>query len=205
MLNNYLSYLEYVNDKLSSFFDRQKPYIHCKKGCTLCCKNAQFPYSQAEINYLMIGLWQLDLEKQQQIAANIENIQKQKREFRGDVFKYDCPFLLNDECSVYNFRGGICRAFGLMYTAKNGKIKVPFCCFQGYNYSNVVEDGESVVSQEKFEKLGVKEEPLAFNTSYDFLTGEMFEKSFNITFGEKRALIDWFSDNTVQQGAQSQS
>ena len=53
MLKNYLNYLRFVNDKLNKFFEKQKPYIFCKKGCGMCCKNAQFPYSKIEMDYLM--------------------------------------------------------------------------------------------------------------------------------------------------------
>ena len=115
--------------------------------------------------------------------------------FKGENFKYDCPFLINNECSVYNYRGIICRSFGLMNISSAGKVKVPFCCFQGYNYANVMEDGENRISPRKIKKLGVKEIPLAFNTNYQFLTDSDFEKLFDFKFGDKKPLIDWFIDN----------
>lgn len=192
MLNNYLTYLQFIDSKLKKFFEKQKPYIFFKKGCGLCCKNAQYPYSKIEIDYLMIGAWQLDLETKRAIAQNIKKIKKQKSEFNGDMFKYDCPFLINNECSVYEYRGIICRSFGLINVGTDGRIKVPFCCFQGFNYSNVMEDGENKISEEKFKKLGIEEEPVAFNTNYDFLTDSDFERWFNFKFGEKRPMIDWF-------------
>lgn len=192
MLNNYLTYLQFIDSKLKKFFEKQKPYIFCKKGCGLCCKNAQYPYSKIEIDYLMIGAWQLDLETKRAIAQNIKKIKKQKSEFNGDMFKYDCPFLINNECSVYEYIGIICRSFGLINVGTDGRIKVPFCCFQGFNYSNVMEDGENKISEEKFKKLGIEEEPVAFNTNYDFLTDSDFERGFNFKFGEKRPMIDWF-------------
>lgn len=192
MLNNYLTYLQFIDSKLKKFFEKQKPYIFFKKSCGLCCKNAQYPYSKIEIDYLMIGAWQLDLETKRAIAQNIKKIKKQKSEFNGDMFKYDCPFLINNECSVYEYRGIICRSFGLINVGTDGRIKVPFCCFQGFNYSNVMEDGENKISEEKFKKLGIEEEPVAFNTNYDFLTDSDFERGFNFKFGEKRPMIDWF-------------
>ncbi len=192
MLKNYLNYLRFVNDKLNKFFEKQKPYIFCKKGCGMCCKNAQFPYSKIEMDYLMLGLWQLDIKTKKIIADNINKIRQQKSEFKGEKFKYDCPFLIDNVCSVYEYRGIICRTFGLLTQANDGKIKAPFCCFDGFNYSNVMEDGGNKISAEKFKNLGVDEEPVAFNVSYEFLTDPDFEKGFKFSFGEKKPLIDWF-------------
>ncbi len=192
MLNNYLIYLKFLDEKFAKFFDKQKPYIFCKKGCAKCCKNAQFPYSEIEIFYLMKGAKLLSHEIQENIKQNVENIREQKSKFDGERFLYNCPFLIDDVCSVYNYRGIVCRSFGLMYKVADGKNKVPFCCFQGLNYSNVVEEGTSIVSGEKFENLGLEEEPLAFNISYEFLTDSDFEKGFNFKFGDKKPMIEWF-------------
>lgn len=197
MLENYIIYLKFLEKKLTKFFDKQKPYIRCQKGCGLCCQNAQFPYSKLEIDYLMTGAWQLDLETKKLVAQNINRIIQEKKNFNGkpDEFKYDCPFLINNVCSVYKYRGIICRTFGLMYMGEDNKAKIPFCCFKGYNYANVVKDGSGVISSEKVKALGDVEEPVAFNISYKFLTCEDFEQGFKIKFGEKKPLIDWFIED----------
>lgn len=192
MIENYIVYLNFLDRKLKKFFDKQKPYIFCKKGCALCCKNAQFPYSKLEIVYLMAGAQKLTDEQLNIITDNISKIKQAKSEFKGEVFMYDCPFLIDNVCSVYEYRGVVCRTFGLTSVGDNGKMKIPFCCFEGYNYSNVMEDNGNKISTEKFKKLGVKEEPVAFHIGYDFLTGADFEKWFNVKFGEKKSLIDWF-------------
>ena len=192
MLENYLVYLQLIDEKLNKFFTKQKPFIYCKKGCGLCCKNAQFPYSQIELEYLMIGVRQLDEEKKSIISKNINKLKQQKAEHQGKDFKYDCPFLINNECSVYNYRGIICRSFGLLNISAKGKIRVPFCCFQGLNYSNVMDDCGTKISEEKYRKLNVEEEPLAFNTSYEFLTDPDFATGFHFDFNEKKPLINWF-------------
>ncbi len=195
MLENYVTYLKFLDEKFKKFFDKQRPFIFCKRGCSRCCKHAQFPYSQIEAEYLILGVWQLDTETKKIIANNIEKIIEEKKLFKKenekDVFRYDCPFLINDQCVVYDFRGIICRSFGLMTVGANDKIKVPFCCFEGYNYSNVMEDDGKKVSPQKVKALGVKEEPTAFNISYDFLTDPDFERGFNFSFGEKKPLIEW--------------
>ena len=142
MLENYITYLKFIDEKLTRFFNSQKPYIYCKKGCSKCCKNAQFPYSQIEMQYLLTGIINLDDYQQEIISQNVQKILEQKSQFEGEKFKYDCPLLINNECSVYEYRGIVCRTFGLMCVGKDGKIQVPFCCYDGFNYSNVVDDSE---------------------------------------------------------------
>ena len=202
MLENYVTYLNFLSGKFEKFFEKQKPFIFCKKGCGKCCKNAEFPYTQIEAEYLMLGVWQLDNDTKKIIANNVQKIKQQKAEFKGEVFKYDCPFLINDVCVVYNFRGIVCRSFGLMTVGKNDKIKVPFCYKEGLNYSNVMVDKK--ISPEKVKALGVEEEPAAFNVSYDFLTDPDFERGFNFTFGEKKPLIDWLILNPEENNEQGQ-
>lgn len=192
MVQNYVTYLNFISGKLEKFFEKQKPYIFCKKGCGKCCKNAQFPYTLIEINYLMSGVVKLDKSTQEIIEQNIEKIMQDKAVFEGEKFRYDCPFLIDNVCCVYDYRGLVCRSFGLMQNEENGKVKVPFCCFEGLNYSNVMDDEGKKVSPEKFKKLGVKEEPAAFNISYEFLTDPDFERGFNFKFGERKPLIEWF-------------
>ena len=75
-----------------------------------------------------------------------------------------------------------------------GASKIPFCAFENLNYSNVVDFDTKIISSEKYKKLGNVNEPLAFNTSYSFLTSENIEKNFHIEFGEKEPLIDWFEN-----------
>ncbi len=191
-LDNYANYLNFLDAKLNSFFENQALYICCKKGCCKCCKKAQFPYSQIELKYLLKGLWQLSPANKKHVADNIKKLKQEKENFTGETFFYDCPFLINDACSVYEYRGIVCRSFGLIYTGADGLLKVPFCCFQGLNYANVLEDDGNKISAEKFKKLGYKEEPVAFNVSYEFLTDPDFARGYHFSFGEKKPLLEWF-------------
>ena len=192
MLCNYAVYLEFLNEKLNKFFESQKPYIFCRKGCAKCCKNSQFPYSAIEFRYLLNGALSLDKRIQEKIEANIKELLEKKKNFRGKKFLYDCPFLIDDVCSVYPYRGVICRTFGLMTNTVNQKIKAPFCAFKGLNYSNVLNLRKKTISVRKFKKLNTKLEPLGFNISYKYLTCEDYERTFNIKFGESKPVIDWF-------------
>ena len=193
MIENYIKYLEFLNEKLTTFFDKQKPYIRCKQGCAKCCQNAQFPFSQIEVIYLMNGISKLDTATKNIIADNVKKIKQDMKNFsKGEKFLYDCPFLIDNQCCVYEYRGIICRTFGLLYIGENGRTQVPFCCFQGLNYANVLADDKSTISAEKYKASGIKEEPVAFNIRYGFLTGSDFEQKFNFAFSEKKPLIDWF-------------
>ncbi len=192
MFKNYEKYLAFLNSKLASFFERQKPYIKCHKGCAKCCKNAEFPYSKTEFKYLLSGFLTLDKEVQDKIENNIKEIVDRKKEFKGDKFLYNCPFLIDDICSVYEYRGVVCRAFGLIESVKNGNSKIPFCAFEGLNYSNVIDVEKKMITDEKFKASGIEQEPVSFNVGYKFLTDEAFENKYNFKFEEKKALIDWF-------------
>ena len=208
MLENYLTYLIFLNNKLSKFFNSQKQFIFCQKGCARCCKNAEFPYSEIELKYLLYGFMRLPKETQDKIEANIQKVVEEKSKFTGDNFHYDCPFLIDDVCSVYDYRGIVCRTFGLLTKGTDDRIKVPFCCYQGLNYSNILNKKTKKLSQYKIKKLKLVDEPLGFNISYKFLTDPDFEKSFKFKFGEKKPLIDWFyeqKDKLQQAAAAEQS
>lgn len=195
MLKNYENYLQFLDSKLLKFFASQKPFIFCKKGCARCCQKAQFPYSLLEIKYLLTGFLKLDKKVQQQIEENLQKVVNKKNKFRGKKFRYDCPFLIENVCSVYDYRGIVCRTFGLMTKIIDDEIKAPFCVDLGLNYSNVLNLKSNKISFRKYKKLGVKEEPLGFNISYKYLTDDVFEESFNIKFGDKKSLINWFVDD----------
>lgn len=191
-LADYLLYLAYLTKKLDGFFEKQSPYIFCKRGCSKCCENGEYPFSELEYNFIMIGFSKLSPEIREEILLKVKKIKEEKEKSNGE-FCYKCPFLINHECSVYEFRGIICRSFGLMSINPDGLSKIPFCAFEGLNYSNVVEPDTKIISTEKYKKLGENiPEPLAFNVGYKFLTSEDIEKNFNLHFGDKKPLIDWF-------------
>lgn len=193
MLNNYIKYLEILNHKLNKFFDQQKPYICCQKGCAKCCQNGEYPFSEVEFYLLKFGFAKLPPEVQRKIADNIAQIKACKAQSDEKLFTYQCPFLINNECSVYLYRGIICRTFGLMSVGygKN-KPKIPFCAHEGLNYSKVLNKETNVISSDLYKKLNIDVEPVAFNIDYEFLTSETIEEACEFKFGEKKALIDWF-------------
>ena len=194
MLENYVKYLEFITSKIDKFFEAQKPYIFCKKGCAKCCKNAEFPFSHLEVTYLSEGINSLDEKTQNIIAEKIAKINKSKEKAKGEKFLYDCPFLIDDVCCIYKYRGLVCRTFGLIVGDSDEKAKIPFCYTEGLNYSNVVDYERNIISQEKCDALGYETEPIGYNISYDFLTNPKMEEAFHINFGDKKPLIEWFDD-----------
>lgn len=191
-MENYLIYLSYIDKKLEKYFNDQAPYIFCKKGCARCCQYGDYPFSEIEIKYLMEGFSTLSQDKKQAILKNIEKIKEEKQNFTGEQFTYQCPFLLNNECSVYQHRGIICRTFGLISAREDENSKIPFCAYEGLNYSNVLDAENGIISEEKFLALNTDQEPLAYNIRYKTLTNNNFEEVFKIKFGEVKSLIDWF-------------
>ena len=194
MFENSEKYFNFINTKLEGFFENQKPYIFCKKGCAKCCHNAQFPFSCLEAYYLSTHIKTLNSDIQEIITQNIININRKKSEFKGEKFMYDCPFLIDEVCCVYDYRGIICRSFGLIENKKDGVSGVPFCYELGLNYSNVFDFEKNKITKEKWNASGIKIEPSGFNIGYEFLTSEKFERAYKIKFGEKKPLIDWFCD-----------
>ncbi|MBQ2611686.1 YkgJ family cysteine cluster protein [bacterium] len=192
MYDNYLKFIVFLNNKLDKYFEAQSPYIFCKRGCSKCCQSGEYPFSKIELDFLMIGFYQLSGEIQNQIAEKISKIKEEKTKSKNSPFMYECPFLINNECSVYKYRGIICRTFGLISSLDNEIPKIPFCAYEGLNYSNVLDPETNIISEEKFKLLNTDKMPLVYNVSYKFLTSEVVEKDFDFKFGEKRPLIDWF-------------
>ena len=185
----------FLNKKLERFFTIQKPYIFCRAGCSKCCENAQYPFSKIEFEYIKIGFNLLPYDIQNKIRKNVENTLKLKHENTDKKFTYICPFLIDNMCSVYHYRGIICRTFGLMNVDVEGDgSNIPFCAYEGLNYSNVFDPEKRIISKAMYEKLGVEEEPMAFNIRYEFLTEDTFAKGFGFEFGPIKPLIDWFDE-----------
>lgn len=196
MFKNYLKFLEYLSGNLNRYFEAQSPFIKCKIGCSKCCSNGDYPFSEMEINLLKIGFDKLDEETQKVILDKIKQIIDEKENYAGEKsFTYECPFLIDNKCSVYDYRGLICRTFGLIYIKEGSNMQIPFCAYEGLNYSNVLDKEKDMLVEEKLKELGIKEEPKAYNIHYDFLTSERVGDSFGFKFGRRGSLIDLLKDN----------
>lgn len=156
------AFFEKLDSLLEGYFQAHKAYICCKAGCSSCCEKGDYPVSELELKYLMQGFIELDSEKKLIVQKNIKTMQ------RGEA----CPFLIENLCSVYDYRPVICRVHGLAYICGNDTVKLPYCANEGKNYSSVYKDGEVFINPVK-----------------DNLDTPSLLKNFD--YGEIRNLYDW--------------
>ncbi len=187
MLDRYIKFLYFLDEELNKMFSSQKPFIKCKVGCALCCKDGDFPMSELEYLNLLDYYRLLSGDLKNTIDNNIKTLLKSNNEEN-----YVCPFLVKDICSVYPVRPIICRTFGLISFTKQGRKKIPFCVDMGLNYSEVFDKKSSKI----IAKAPDGTEPNAYNIDRIFLRSKEFEQSFNIYFGEDKRMIDWLKDET---------
>ena len=204
-LASYKAYLTVVQSRMiDKYFEEQKPYICCKAGCSHCCEKGQYPVTEIELAYLMLGFKLLPFEIQSQVRNNFEALKLEYDNYKKllaenpeqEAFMYRCPFLVDGKCSVYDFRAVICRTHGLMFFVeeKDGthRNKIPFCVHYGLNYSNIYDEETKTLSDKKMKELGLTQEPLAYNLSLKTLFKKELTDNFDFEFGEVKALIDWF-------------
>lgn len=200
---HYKAYLNLIEERmLNKYFEEQKPYICCKAGCSHCCEKGQYPVTKIELAYLLLGFGQLSNDAKSEILAKIQKLKQDKVKFESENpnseegFMYECPFLEDHKCSVYEYRAIICRTHGLMFfiEGKNGesKNKIPYCVHLGLNYSNIYDEKTDMLSEEKMKALGIKQKPLAYNLSQKILFDYEITKNLGFDFGEVKAMIDWF-------------
>jgi Fe-S-cluster containining protein len=193
MLEKYAQYLYTIDKKLSDFFTRQKDYIFCKEGCSHCCEDGEYPYTQVEMLYLMCGFNELDQATQLKIVQKVKDLKQQKARNTDKKFMHECPFLLDKRCSLYEQRGLICRTHGLAFHT-DGHLMVPSCIYKGLNYANVYDKEANVLTSEKCQELGFETEPVAFNLSRKFLLNNEGTQYLGLDFGEERPMMGWLEE-----------
>ena len=161
-MKEYKAFLKKLDARLAIYFEEQAEHIYCKKGCSACCEKGDYPISEIELRYIMLGYSKIDNDLKIQIQSNLSNIKK------GDK----CPFLINKECSIYTHRPIICRTHGLAYLCNNKIAKVPYCVNNGLNYKNVYQQNELSI------------EPINENLDTQYLLKDL-------EYGEIRNLYDW--------------
>ena len=178
MLKRYASFLEEFDKRLKEYFSAHKEFLCCKKGCTECCEIGEYPFSRLEAEYIMSGYIKLLPNVQLKIKRNIENILKTYKYSEN----YQCPFLINKECALYDYRGIVCRTFGLAYVV-NGIVKLPECVNSGLNYSKVYNKNKKEV---------ILENPVKENLMTDKVLRSKLAEEYQLECGEIRPLIKWF-------------
>jgi Fe-S-cluster containining protein len=196
MLLEYEKLLNKLNKKFDEYFNEQKEFIKCKAGCSLCCKNSYYPISEVEYNYIKVGIKKLlnDEQKDLIIKKTIKII-KQRKEFSKNNsnildFSYECPFLVENSCIIYNYRALICRSHGLLSrdVENPNKTNTPYCLLMGYNYANIWEkESNTFFSHEKMLEIGLKTKPKVYNIAYSSL----LKLDDTIKFGDIMMLAEW--------------
>ena len=186
MIERFRNYLDVLDIRLGNMFEKQAPFVKCKKGCAYCCKECECTLSELEYINLMLFYNTLSAETRGIINANIANLIKKKRQ----KF-YECPFLIEGSCSIYPARPIICRTFGLITLGKNKKPKIPFCMEIGLNDSDITLLEQNIM--DKCEKN--IDDSFVFNVDRRTLRDREKEEIFNIFFGEDKSLIEWLKED----------
>ena len=149
MITRYRKYLETLDTKLSQMFEKQAPFIKCKKGCAYCCKDGEFPMSELEYINIMLKYDELEYELKEKVDSNINKLLKSSK-----TKLYECPFLIDNSCSVYDARCIICRTLGLISYYKNEYSKIPFCVDLDLNFAEVYDkESQKITKNERIAQL----------------------------------------------------
>ncbi len=194
-LNKYKDFLRILDRNLKDFFENQKEFIMCSAGCSHCCSAGYYPLTELEYEFVKIGFNRLEKEKQDIIIQSIQEINSKKNLFlqageETNDFSYQCPMLINNLCSLYDYRPIICRVYGLISPGLDdeNKYKIPSCRELGLNYSNVWDEEIKDFSLEKAKKLNLKSNPEAFDVGYQSL----LKKFAFMDFGSIKMMFEWF-------------
>ena len=186
MFRRYENFLKDFDELLKLLYQNQSQNIKCKKGCSKCCKGGEFPCSQLEFAFITKGYLSLDEKTKILVQQNIRNLLLDKKEFKGERFEHTCPFLLNDECTIYEYRGILCRVFGLCYyDDEKGYVRLPECAKEGLNYSEYYDKETGELNFENVPKV---------NLRIDKVLNSALAKQYLLESGEIRPMLEWFGD-----------
>jgi len=188
-LKQYENFISVLTKEIDKMFLAQEEYICCKNGCSLCCEDGMYPFSKIEFEYIIQGYKLLPDNLKQDIQKRIDSILSKYQTKK----MYECPFLINKSCTVYNYRGLICRTFGLISENDNKKLTIPYCANEGLNYSEVYNKETHRISEEKVVEKKYKALPKAYNLSRENI---MYSIAFDLGFewGETKPLIEWLKE-----------
>ena len=178
MLKRYEEFLKNLDKRLDKYFEEQCEFVKCKAGCSACCEVGEYPFSKLELEYLLLGYSKLPLPTKILIREEITKLKKSNPKM------HKCPFLIDKKCSVYPYRGIVCRTHGLAWFDEDkNRIMLPYCANMGLNYAKVFdrETGEVFLQNPIKERLRID----------SILTSDE-AKNFNLEIDEIRPLLKWF-------------
>ena len=182
---NYKVFLDILQGDLLAIFEHQKEYVCCKEGCSLCCESGNYPITNLEAEFLKEGYTSLPEELKKEISLKITKLKENPQEM------YECPFLINKRCSVYEHRPLICRTFGVLSSKSSGGYTVPFCQEEGLNYADVYIGEKRTFDWDKIKEKGYIHPPRPFNLSLKSLIAMDIVKELGLEFGEIKKMIDY--------------
>ncbi len=192
MFKKYEKFIKRFDNILDFLFKKQSKYIKCKLGCSSCCRNGEYPISQLEFFYLTQGFINLPQNKKIIVQQNIMNLLLDKKDWqkkshkKNERYEHTCPFLVNNLCSIYKYRGIVCRTFGLCYYDNVGcYVRLPDCVNTGLNYSEYYD--------KKTKKLNIPNIPKV-NLRIDKIFESNIAKKYGLKCGEIRPLLEWFNE-----------
>lgn len=102
VLDAYAMHADGQNGELRAAESSRGEKVACHKGCSACCKSMQIDVLRQEISTISWYVSEImDFESQERIKPRL--LQRQ------DLT--ECPFLLDDACSIYPVRPLTCRGF----------------------------------------------------------------------------------------------
>lgn len=181
----FLRYEEFLSDfdeVLRILFKNHAKYIKCKKGCSKCCEKGNYPCSQTEFAYLTKGFINLSGDTKKIVREKIQNLLKEKTKTSGE-FSHECPFLINKECCIYEYRPIVCRTFGLCYyDDNNGYVRLPDCVYDGLNYSGYFDKDENILKINDVPKV---------NLRIDRVFNSKLSEKYNLNCTQIRPMLEW--------------
>ena len=190
----YSSFIDSLTLQLNKMFEDQKEFIKCKKGCAHCCKEGEYPFSKLEIEYLMDGYRKLPKDIKDSVKKNMEKLDIEYSKSEGKQFMYTCPLLVNNECVVYDYRGIICRTFGLLLDHGNEDYTMPFCHELSLNYAAVYDEESGTIVDEKNGVKLCETEPKAYRATRDNIMNISVAKDLDLAWGESKTLYDYLKE-----------
>lgn len=200
-LKVYKKFLNKLDTQLKEYFEEQKDFIKCQRKCSLCCKKGNLVISEIEFKGIKEAYNNLDKDTKNIILEKIDKYIKELNNFAGKGGKiieylHECPFLIDDECSIYESRPIKCRTYGLIRSEPGEEEpKLPDCINNGLNYSNIYDSETKSLSSEKLKELGLSSEPKAYDISYLVILG----KEVDMEVGDFNTLLLWSAEKLFEE------
>ncbi len=212
----YKALLEAIMPVLEAHFSMQGEYVKCCIGCSHCCQKGYYPVTKAEAKLMRAGFQALPSSLREEISKKAGKIAAERDLFvkeGNDIikFKYACPLLIEDKCSIYEYRPIICRTQGLIMQSAidENSFNMPACVYTGLNYANVWDEKLNCFSEEKIKGLNLKEPPVALDFSYESLLevcginpDTLPDNLKDPDNSEIRMIFEWVTPETAQESVQ---